>query len=130
MARIPLPISFTADGAPVAGETLVAEVGASVLIFTSTSVALGIELRGAYLEGERNTSVLVAESGVIGGEPAELHSRLLAAGPDVLTSGRRVLLYDHLQALQDLAESAGHRLGFDGIDAAAGDLDPHMRIRP
>ncbi|MFN8164444.1 MAG: hypothetical protein U0R26_11595 [Solirubrobacterales bacterium] len=110
------------------GETLVTEAGASVLVLTSCSATLGIELRSAYLEGERSATVLVADSGVIGGEPAELHSRLLEVGEDALTYERRRLLYDHLQALQDLAERAGHRLGFDGLDEAARALDPHQRI--
>jgi hypothetical protein len=129
MARTALPITFSADGLPVGGETLVTEAGASVLVFTSASAALGIELRSAYLEGERSTSVLIADSGVIGGERAELRSRLLAVGEAALTTERRRLLYDHLQALQDLADRAGHRLAFDGLDAAAGYLDPHLRIR-
>jgi hypothetical protein len=73
--------------------------------------------------------VLIADSGVIGGERAELRSRLLAVGEGALTTERRRLLYDHLQALQDLADRAGYRLGFDGLAAAAGDLDPHLRIR-
>jgi len=130
MAPIPLPISFVADGAAIGGETLVTEAGASVLVFTSTSAALGIELRGSYLEGEGSASVLVAESAVRGGEPAALGSRSLDVGEEALTFERRLLLYDHLQALQDLAERAGHRLGVDGIDAAAAALDPFQRIDP
>lgn len=110
------------------GETLIAEAGASVLVFTSSSAELGIELRSAYLEGEGNASVLAADSGVIGAGPAELASRLLALGEGAFTSERRLLLYDHLQALQNLAERAGCRLGFDGLDDAAGELDPHLRI--
>ncbi|HET7445366.1 MAG TPA: hypothetical protein VFJ57_11970 [Solirubrobacterales bacterium] len=129
MARIVLPITFAADGLPVGGEALVSEAGPSVLVFTSASASLGIELRSAYLEGERSASVLVAESGVIGGEPAELRSRLLRVGESALTFERRALLYDHLQALQDLAERAGHQLALGGVDAAAGELDPHLRIR-
>jgi hypothetical protein len=128
MAPSALPITFSADGVPVGGETLVSEAGASVLVFTSTSAVLGIELRSAYLEGERSASMLVGESGVIGGEPAQLGSRLLAVGEGALTSERRRLLYDHLGALQDLADQAGYRLGCNGLDAAAGDLDPHLRI--
>jgi len=109
MARTTLPISFSADGAPVSGETLASEACASVLVF------------------KRTESVLVAESGVLGGEQAQMGSRLLAVGEGVLTSERRRLLYDHLGALQDLADQAGHTLGFDGLDAASGDLDPHLR---
>lgn len=56
--RITLPIIFSANGAPAGGETLVTEAGASVLVLTSTSAALGIELRSAYLEGEQSASVL------------------------------------------------------------------------
>lgn len=130
MDRTALPLAFSSDGLPVSGETLVAEVGASVLVFTSASAPLGIELRSAYLEGERTASVLVAESGVLRGEPARLGSRLLTVGEGAFTSERRQFLYDHLQALQDLAAQAGHRLGFDGLDIAASALDPHLRIGP
>jgi hypothetical protein len=87
MTRYSLPIRFSVDGSPVGGETLVTEAGASVVVLASTSAALGIELRSAYLEGERNASVLVADSGVIGGEPAELSSRLLDAGEEPMTYG-------------------------------------------
>lgn len=128
MARSLLPVTFSADGVPVDGETLVSEAGASVLVFTSTSAALGIELRSAYLEGDRSASMLVAESGVIAGEQAQLRSRLLVVGDGALTCERRRLLYDHLGTLQDLADQAGHQLGFGGLDAAASDLDPHLRI--
>lgn len=130
MAPVPLPITFLADGMSVGGETLVTEAGASVLVFTSTSAALGIEVRGAYLEGEGSASVLVAESAVIGGGPAALGSRSLKVGNEALTFERRLLLYDHLQALQDLASRAGYRLGVDGVDAAATALDPFQRIDP
>lgn len=128
MALTALPITFTVDGTPIGGETLVSEAGASVLVFTSSSAALRIELRSAYLEGEQSASVLVAESGVIGGEAAQLRSRLLRVGEDALTFERRRLFYDHLQALQDLAARAGCRLGFDRLDVAARALDPHLRI--
>lgn len=128
MALTALPITFTVDGTPIGGETLISEAGASVLVFTSSSAALGIELRSAYLEGEQSASVLVAESGVMGGEAAELRSRLLGVGEGALTFGRRRLLYDHLQALQDLAARAGCRLAFEGLDAAARALDPHLQI--
>lgn len=130
MARISLPIRFSAEGTAVGGETLVTEAGASVLVFTSSSAAVGIELRSAYLEGERTGSVLVAESRLIGGDPAELRSRMLPLGGGALATDRRLLLFDHLSSLQDLAHRAGHHLGFDGLDAAACDLDPHLRIGP
>ncbi len=129
MSRTVLPIAFVVDGTPVDGETLFCEAGASVLVLTSTSPALGLELRSAYVEGEHCASVLVAESGVAGGGQAEMRSRLLAAGEGALTSERRRLLYDHLQALQDLAGKAGHHLALAGLDAAAEELDPHLRVR-
>jgi len=130
MTSISLPIAFSVDGVAVGGETLLTEAGASVLVFASCSAALGIELRGAYLAGEDSPSLLVAESGVIGGDPAELGSRLLGGGEDALTYERRRLLYDHLQAFQDLADRAGHRLCVDGVDDAVAILDPHLRIEP
>lgn len=128
MTSIALPIVFAADGASVGGETLLTEAGASVLVLASCSAALGIELRGAYLAGEGNRSLLVAESSVIGPERAGMRSRSLHVAEEAITFQRRLLLYDHLQAFQDLGHRAGHRLGVDGLDAAALVLDPHLRI--
>jgi len=128
MTSISLPIVFAADGVSVGGETLLTEAGASVIVFASCSAALGIELRGAYLTGEGNPSLLVAESSVREGARAELRSRWLEIGEETMTFDRRLLLYDHLHAFQDLADRAGKRLGVDGLDAAAAVLDPHLRI--
>lgn len=128
MTSIALPIVFAADGASVGGETLLTDAGASVLVFASCAAAVGIELRGAYLAGEGNRSLLVAESSVIGDEPAVMRSRSLHIPEEAITYQRRLLLYDHLQAFQDLADRAGRRLGVDGLDAAALVLDPHLRI--
>ncbi|MGD9737321.1 MAG: hypothetical protein AB7V58_17190 [Solirubrobacterales bacterium] len=128
MTSIALPIIFASDGAAVGGETLLTEAGASVLVLASCSAALGIELRGAYLAGEGNHSLLVAESSVIGAQRAGLRSRSLEIAAEAITFERRLLLYDHLHAFQDLADRAGHRLSVDGLDAAASVLDPHLRI--
>lgn len=127
MARTALPIAFSVEGELVRGETLYTDAGAFVLVLTSSSAALGIELRSAYLEGERSAEVLVAESAVVGAQPAELRPRLVWVGEGALTDRRRALLYDHLQALQDLAAQAGHGLGIDGLDLAAALLDPHTQ---
>jgi hypothetical protein len=123
--RDPLPIRFSLDGHPLAGETLHSDAGAQVLVLTSCSAELGIELRSAYLGGEGRGELLVAESAVLGAGPAELSTRRLeAADADAHTYERRRLLYDHLQRLQDVARAGGWALGFEGIDAAAAQLDP------
>ena len=40
------------------------------------------------------------------------------------TAERRRLLYDHLRRLQDIARAGGWALAFEGLDAAAAQLDP------
>jgi len=118
-----LPIRFSLNGRPLAGETLCIEAGATVLVLTSCSAELGIELRSAYLGGEGCSEALVAESAVLASGPVELLTRRLATA-DAHTDQHRHLLYDHLQRLQDLAERAGHALAFEGLDASASHLDP------
>lgn len=124
MARSALPIRFSLDGRRLAGETLYLDAGANVLVLTSCSAELGIELRSAYLAGEGLDELLVAESAVVGAGPAELSTRRLEDAGDVHVDQRRRLLYDHLQRLQDLASEIGLALAFDGVAAAASRLDP------
>ncbi len=124
MARAALPIRLSVDDRPVAGETLYLDAGANVLVLTSCSAELGIELRSAYLAGEGSDELLVAESAVIGAGPAELSARRLEDAVEAHVDQRRCLLYDHLQRLQDLVEQIDLALGFDGVDAAASRLDP------
>lgn len=124
MPRTALPIRFLVDDRPVAGETLHLDAGAQVLVLTSCSAELGIELRSAYLAGEGRDELLVAESAVLGGGPAELSPRSLESAGDTHTYERRRLLYDHLGRLQDLARAGDWVLGFDGIEEAAAQLDP------
>lgn len=133
MTRVALPLAFQVEGKTVrgeTGETLAAEVGASVFVLTSCSASLGIELRTTYVGGEQREDVIVAESAVAGAGPAELRSRSLPVGAGALTGRRRILLYDHLHSLQDLAMQAGARLAVAGLDAAVDVLDPHSRIDP
>lgn len=124
MPRTALSIRFSLDGRPLAGETLHIDAGAQVLVLTSCSAELGIELRGAYLGAEGREELLVAESAVLGSSPAEFSTRRLEAAGDSHTYERRRLLYDHLQRLQDLARDGGWALAFEGVDAAAAQLDP------
>jgi len=118
------PIRFLVDDRSVAGETLYLDAGAQVLVLTTCSAELGLELRSTYLGGEGRDEVLVAESAVFGAGPAELSTRSLEAAGDTHTYERRRLLYDHLGRLQDLAGNAGHALAFEGIETAAAELDP------
>jgi hypothetical protein len=128
VSRIRLPIRFQHAGRPVRGETLHCDAGADVLVLTSCSAQLGIELRSAYVgAGEERGEVLVAEGAVIGGRKPDLRSRWLQSAADALVDQRRHFLYDHLQQLQDLADTAGFELGFEGVDVAAAQLDPDPR---
>ena len=122
--RASLPIRFSLEDRFVAGETLFLDAGANVLVLTSCSAELGIELRNAYLAGEGRDELLVAESAVVGAGPAELCTRHLEAAPDAHIDQRRRLLYDHLQRLQDLAAQVDLALAFEGVDVAASRLDP------
>lgn len=128
MSRTSLPLSFRIDNRHVDGESLYLDAGASVLVLTSCSAELGLELRSAYLAAEKADRLLVAESAVLGAEPAELRTRELLEAEGALIEQRRRLLYDYLQSLQDLAARGGWRLGFDGLEAAAATLDPHSPV--
>jgi hypothetical protein len=132
-----LPIRFRLDGRPLSGETLCLDADARVLVLTSCSAELGIELRSAelgielrsaYLGGERRGELLVAESAVLGAGPAEFLTRYLDDEAEAHTHERRRLLYDHLGRLQDLAREGGWDLAFEGLDAAAAQLDPHAPV--
>jgi hypothetical protein len=97
------------------------------LALTSCSAELGLGLRSAYLDGGGSGEILVAEVAVLGGACAELSSRRLEGVKEVFTYERRRLLYDHLQALQNLAARADVRLAF-GIEASVAVLDPYSRF--
>ncbi len=125
MSREPLPLAFRSADGPLDGETLCLEAGASVLVLTSCLIDLGLQLRAAYLGVERVDEFLIAESAVIGGEPGDLRHRRIEAPAGALAEKRRIFLYDHLQALQDLAGRRGYDLAFDGIEDAVVLLDPH-----
>ena len=124
MSRAALPIRFSVDSRPLTGETLYLDAGADVLVLTSCSAELGLELRSAYLAGEGRDELLVAESAVLGTGPAELSTRRLEAAGDAHVNERRRLLYDHLQRLQDLAARIDLGLAVENVDAAAARLDP------
>ena len=119
-----MPLRFLIDGRHVDGETLQCEAGAAVLVLTSCSAELGLELRSAYLAGEGRDEVLVAESAIVDAGEAELDARILAQPAEALVYVRRHLLYDHLQRLQDLAQARGWELAVEGTDVAAAQLDP------
>jgi hypothetical protein len=122
--RIPLRLSFTIDGRAVSAETLYCPVQAEMLVLTSCSAELDVELRSAYLAGSDTAEVLVAEAWVMGEEPTQLGSRRLGHSPRMLIRERRRALYDHLQRFQDLAAQAGRRgLQVEGVDLASGHLD-------
>jgi hypothetical protein len=128
MSRERLPLSYRIGKRRIQGETLYLDAGASVLVLTSCFADLGLELRGAYLSAERSDRLLVAESAVLGGEPAELCSRRLDMRELARDEQRRHPLYDHLYSLQDLAARGGSALRFEGVEAAVAELDPHCSV--
>lgn len=123
MVRTLLPVEFVRGTDQVSGETFVADVGGDVLVLTSCSDDIGLELRSAYLGGDDTEEVLVAEAWAVSSRATELGSRRLADAGRMLIYERRRTLYDHLQRLQDLALQRGDQLSFDGVDAAADQLD-------
>jgi hypothetical protein len=123
MARMSLPVEFVRGEDRVGGETFVADVGGDILVLTSCSDEIGLELRSAYLGGDDTEEVLVGEAWAVGSRSTELASRRLVDVRRLLIYERRRALYDHLQRLQDLALQRGDQLSFDGVDAAADQLD-------
>jgi hypothetical protein len=122
--RIPLRLSFTIDGRAVPAETLYCPVQAEMLVLTSCSAELDVELRSAYLAGSDTAEVLIAEAWVMGDEQTQLGSRRLGHAPRMLIRERRRALYDHLQRFQELAAQAGRPgLQVEGVDLASGHLD-------
>lgn len=124
MVRTSLPLRFRAEDRDVQGETLFAEVGGDVLVLTSCSPELGLELRSAYVAGPDIDEIQVAEASAVRTERTHLDHRLIEDAPGALIQEKRRLLYDHLNRLQDLALEAGCALSFDQVDRAAGVLDP------
>lgn len=128
MTRIPLRLSFMLAGRPVPAETLYCPVQAEVLVLTSCSAELDLELRSAYLAGSDTAEVLVAEAWVVADEPTQLASRRLGHAPRMLIRERRRALYDHLQHFKELAAEAGSPgLEVEGVDLASGHLDTLIR---
>ena len=100
-----------------------ADVGSDVLVFTSCSTSLDLELRSAYLAGDDSDEVLVAEAWSVGDRRTEMAPRKLGDAAGMLIYERRRALYDHLQRLQDLALQLGEQLSFDDVEAAIQQLE-------
>jgi hypothetical protein len=124
VSRTPLPISFRVDQRPVSGETLALDAGDRILVLTSCSADLGLELQATYITGHREDDVLVGECWAIGAEESEPVSRYLPTSEESIADPRPACLYDHLQRLIDLASEAGYELGFEGVDGAVAHLNP------
>ena len=125
MGRIELPLQFRLCGHNVSGVTLYADEADRVLVLASSSADLRIELRSAYLGGDDNPQVLVAEASTLPGEPTQLTHRALEDAAEVLVYERRRALYDHLQRLQELVAAASYgELEVTGVDKAVSELDP------
>ena len=127
--RTPLPIAFYDAGRPVRGETLTLDVGDNLLLLTSSSADLGLNLRNAYDIAEGRDEIQVMDNWKIRGRHGLPSTRLLATSPDrsfepIRADLRPRCLYDHLARLIELARAAGVELSIDGVDAAARQLDP------
>lgn len=130
------PIAFFSTVAPRPSPTgvridLTADRRREAFLAALARMSPSERLRAARFSFDRSQrDVLVAESAVIGGDPAEFSSsrRLKDAG-NVHTYERRRLLYDHLQRLQDLAASAGDSLAVDDVEAAVFQLEAGVASR-
>jgi hypothetical protein len=123
VSREALPIEFRVAGRPVGGETLALDAGDRVLVLTSCSADLGLELRTTYMANRRG-EVLVGESWAIGAEEGGPLSRRVEAEEEPLLERRAACLYGHLGRLVELAREAGYELRFNGVDEAVGRLSP------
>ena len=129
VARTPLPIAFYDAGRPVRGETLTLDVGDNLLVLTTTSSDLGLNLRNVYDAAEGRDEIQVMDNWKIPGKHGPPSTRLLATSPDpsfepIRADLRPRCLYDHLGRFIELARAAAVELSIDGVDAAARQLDP------
>ena len=130
MGRCPAPPSArSASPSTAACETLHADAGAQVLVLTSCSAELGIELRSAYLGGEGREELLVAESAVLGAGPAEFCTRRLEAPAAIPTpTSAAASSTTTCSASRTSPAPRGWALAFEGVDAAAAQLDPLLAL--
>src|SRR5215207_4837888 len=125
MRRAPLPIRFHLEGRPVGGEVLALRGGPRILVLTTNCAHLDLSLHASYVGDDRLDVILVSEAAEMGDSGPELYRRELADAAGTFTYQRRRLLYDHLQRVQGFAFEYGYvELQIDGVDAAAGELDP------
>jgi hypothetical protein len=127
--RTPLPIAFYDAGRPVRGETLTLDAGDNLLLLTTTSSDLGLNLRNVYDAADGRDEIQVIDNYRIRGKHGPPTTRLLATSPDPSFEPLRAdlrprCLYDHLGRFIELARAAGFELSIDGVDAAARQLDP------
>lgn len=125
MARTALPLSFADGDRELGGEVLVAEVGPSIVAFTTSCAALGLSLAAAYVGHDEADELLVAEALTVGSGAPELLERRVRVDGGTLTYERRRMLYEHVQRVQGLCfEHLGCQLQIRGLDRAARELDP------
>jgi hypothetical protein len=114
-----LPVRLVVDGGPEATDTVALRSDPGVLTLRSSAAAAGAELVSTYTWHADLPQVLVSELAQGPGSEPELRARWIEAASTPLTHGHRILLYDHLAAVQDLAASGGRRASISGAGAAA-----------
>ncbi len=105
------------------------DVGDNLLLLTTTSSDLGLNLRNVYDAAEGRDEIQVIDNYKICGRHGPPTTRLLATSPDpsfepIPPDRRPRCLYDHLARFIELARAAGFELSIEGVDAAARQLDP------
>jgi hypothetical protein len=128
--QMPLPIVFRLAAGPISAETLALDAGDNLLLLTTHSADLGLNLRNVYDRDEGRDEIHVMDNWKFQGRPHRPTTRLLSSAPadprwkPVDTDLRLRCLYDHLGRYIELAKGQGFALSIDGIDAAARQLDP------
>ena len=127
--RTPLPIAFYDAGHPIRGETLTLDIDDNLLVLTTCSADLGLNLRNVYDAAEGRDEIQVIDNYRIRGKHGPPSTRLLTVSPDpslepIDADLRPRCLYDHLGRFIELACATGVELSIDGVDAATRQLDP------
>lgn len=120
-----LPISLVVHDQPIASDTTVFAAGPRVIVLRTAAAEAGILLYSTYTGHDALDAALCSELIEIGPGSPVLNQRAVEIGVGAFTYARRFALYDHLQRLQLLCrEVIGAELRYDGLDAAARELDP------
>jgi hypothetical protein len=100
-----VPLKITVDGEPTRSETVVADVGAYVLVIATALPDLALDLHSTYTGHERAGTI--AAHLILARDAYKAFAQ--EHDHDVLpvTHARRGCLYDHLHRLQELLQEPG-----------------------